>query len=367
MADIQLNNVTKNYGKLEVVHGINLDIEHNEFVVLVGPSGCGKSTTLRMIAGLEEITGGEISIGGRVVNDLAPRKRDISMVFQNYALYPHMTVRENLGFGLKIAKQSKDIIEQRVNEAAAILSIEDLMDRTPAELSGGQRQRVAMGRAIVRHPQVFLFDEPLSNLDAKLRVQMRTEIKRLHQKVKTTIVYVTHDQVEAMTLADRIVVMKDGHIVQVGAPLDVFERPVDTFVASFIGSPPMNLIPGEIALQDGRLHVVFQAENTMPVPRDLADKVVEGQKVIFGFRADDMMPKAHSLPILGEAYDLRLAVDIAEPLGTETLLFSTFSGADIQTKMFNPRRVEPGEVMDFNCALDKTHLFDAQTGKSLRG
>ena len=367
MAEILLKNVVKSYGKLEVVHGINLDIEHNEFVVLVGPSGCGKSTTLRMIAGLEDITDGEISIGGTVVNDLAPRKRDISMVFQNYALYPHMSVRENLGFGLKIAKQSKAVIEKRVNEAAAILSIEDLMDRTPAELSGGQRQRVAMGRAIVRHPQVFLFDEPLSNLDAKLRVQMRTEIKRLHQKVKTTIVYVTHDQVEAMTLADRIVVMKDGNIQQVGTPLEVFERPVDTFVASFIGSPPMNLIPGEVVKREDRLHIVFKADQTVPVPKDLADSVSEGQKVIFGFRADDLMPEDHSLPILGEACHLRLTVDIAEPLGTETLLFSSFSGVDIQAKMFNPRQVTPGEVMDFNCALDKTHLFDAETGKSLRG
>lgn len=300
MAEILLKNVVKNYGKLEVVHGINLEIEHNEFVVLVGPSGCGKSTTLRMIAGLEDITGGEISIGGTVVNDLAPRKRDISMVFQNYALYPHMTVRENLGFGLKIARQSKAMIEERVNEAASILSIEDLMDRTPAELSGGQRQRVAMGRAIVRHPQVFLFDEPLSNLDAKLRVQMRTEIKRLHQKVKTTIVYVTHDQVEAMTLADRIVVMKDGYIQQVGTPLEVFERPVDTFVASFIGSPPMNLIPGEIVRRDDRLHVVFKADQTVPIPKDLANSISEGQKVIFGFRADDLMPEDHSLPIWGK-------------------------------------------------------------------
>ncbi|MBL1437725.1 MAG: sn-glycerol-3-phosphate ABC transporter ATP-binding protein UgpC [Rhodobacteraceae bacterium] len=367
MAEILLKDVVKNYGKLEVVHGINLFIEHNEFVVLVGPSGCGKSTTLRMIAGLEDITGGEISIGGTVVNDFAPRKRDISMVFQNYALYPHMSVRENLGFGLKIAKQPKDVIEERVNEAAVILNIEDLMDRTPAELSGGQRQRVAMGRAIVRHPQVFLFDEPLSNLDAKLRVQMRTEIKRLHQKVKTTIVYVTHDQVEAMTMADRIVVMKDGHIEQVGSPLEVFERPVDTFVASFIGSPPMNLIPGEVVMRDGRLHVAFNADQSVPVPASLADKTTEGQKVIFGFRADDLMPDGHAVPIMGEASGLRLTVDIAEPLGTETLLFCQFAGVDIQAKMYNPRMVKPGEVMDFKCALDKTHLFDAASGKSLRG
>lgn len=234
MAEVTLDKVVKRYGKLEVVHGIDLKIEHNEFVVLVGPSGCGKSTTLRMIAGLEDISSGNISIGDRLVNDLPPRDRNISMVFQNYALYPHMSVRENLGFGLKIAGNSKEEIEDRVNEAAAILGLDDLMDRTPAALSGGQRQRVAMGRAIVRSPDVFLFDEPLSNLDAKLRTQMRTEIKKLHQKVETTIVYVTHDQVEAMTLADRIVIMLDGNIEQIGTPLEVFEEPDNTFVATFI-------------------------------------------------------------------------------------------------------------------------------------
>jgi multiple sugar transport system ATP-binding protein len=366
MAEIKISNVVKNYGKLEVVHGINLEIDHNEFVVLVGPSGCGKSTTLRMIAGLEDITGGEISIGDRVVNDLPPRKRNISMVFQNYALYPHMSVRENLGFGLKVAKEPAAVIIERVDEAAAILGLDELMERTPAELSGGQRQRVAMGRAIVRHPDAFLFDEPLSNLDAKLRVQMRTEIKRLHQKVKTTVVYVTHDQVEAMTLADRIVIMKDGYIEQVGTPLDVFERPVNTFVGSFIGSPPMNQVAGHVVDREGRLHLAFDAEQTVPVPMDLADKVKEGQKVIFGFRADDLMPDDHTLPIPGEACRLRLTVDIAEPLGNESLLFSTFAGVEIMAKMYNPRPVAPGEVMNFNCALDKTHLFDAESGMSLR-
>ena len=253
MADITLEKVVKKYGALGVVHGIDLSIAHQEFVVLVGPSGCGKSTTLRMIAGLEDITGGLIRIGGQVVNDLPPRKRNISMVFQNYALYPHMNVRDNLGFGLKIAGQSPAEITKRVNEAADILGLAPLLDRTPAELSGGQRQRVAMGRAIVRNPDAFLFDEPLSNLDAKLRGQMRAEIKKLHQKVKTTVVYVTHDQVEAMTLADRIVVMKDGHIEQTGTPMEVFNHPVSTFVATFIGSPPMNLLPGTISGQTVRL------------------------------------------------------------------------------------------------------------------
>jgi multiple sugar transport system ATP-binding protein len=230
MAQVILKNVVKNYGKLEIVHSINLDVAHNEFVVLVGPSGCGKSTTLRMIAGLEDISSGEIIIGENVVNNLPPRDRNISMVFQNYALYPHMTVRENLGFSLKVAKKGQAEIDKSVDEASKILSLESYMDRKPGALSGGQRQRVAMGRAIVRHPDVFLFDEPLSNLDAKLRAQMRVEIKKLHQKIKTTIIYVTHDQVEAMTLADRIVIMRDGNIEQQGTPTQLFERPVNTFV-----------------------------------------------------------------------------------------------------------------------------------------
>lgn len=236
MADVTLKKIIKRYGKTEVVHGIDLDIKHNEFVVLVGPSGCGKSTTLRIIAGLEEISDGELCIGDQVVNDLAPRDRNISMVFQSYALYPHMTVKDNLGFGLKISGMAEDEIAERVNHAAEILGLDQLMDRMPAALSGGQRQRVAMGRAIVRTPDVFLFDEPLSNLDAKLRVQMRTEIKKLHQKVKTTVIYVTHDQVEAMTLADRVVVMRNGYIEQQGSPMEIFSHPVNMFVASFIGS-----------------------------------------------------------------------------------------------------------------------------------
>ncbi len=246
MADVTLKKIIKRYGKTEVVHGIDLDIKHNEFVVLVGPSGCGKSTTLRIIAGLEEISDGELCIGDQVVNDLAPRDRNISMVFQSYALYPHMTVKDNLGFGLKISGMAEDEIAERVNHAAEILGLDQLMDRMPAALSGGQRQRVAMGRAIVRTPDVFLFDEPLSNLDAKLRVQMRTEIKKLHQKVKTTVIYVTHDQVEAMTLADRVVVMRNGYIEQQGSPMEIFSHPVNMFVASFIGSPPMNMLDAAV-------------------------------------------------------------------------------------------------------------------------
>ncbi|AXI48529.1 sugar ABC transporter ATP-binding protein [Sulfitobacter sp. SK012] len=362
MAEIKLHNVIKRYGKTEVVHGINLDIAHNEFVVLVGPSGCGKSTTLRMIAGLEDISDGTVSIGPDVVNDLPPRKRNISMVFQNYALYPHMSVRENLGFGLKIAKQDEATILKRVDEAAEILGLDELMERTPAELSGGQRQRVAMGRAIVRHPQAFLFDEPLSNLDAKLRVQMRTEIKKLHQKVKTTVVYVTHDQVEAMTLADRIVVMKDGHIEQVGTPMDVFNHPVNTFVASFIGSPPMNLVPATI--KSGQ--IVFADERSLPVPARLADLVSDGQEVVFGLRPDDLTPVGHGIAESGDSAKVTLPIILSEPLGTETILYTTLAGQEAQGKMFGPRNVAPGEVLEFDVAMDKAHLFDAGTGKSVR-
>lgn len=362
MAEITLKDVVKRYGKVEVVHGINLKIAHNEFVVLVGPSGCGKSTTLRMIAGLEDISDGSVSIGPEVVNDLPPRKRNISMVFQNYALYPHMSVRENLGFGLKIAKQDEATVTKRVTEAADILGLDELMDRTPAELSGGQRQRVAMGRAIVRHPEAFLFDEPLSNLDAKLRVQMRTEIKKLHQKVKTTVVYVTHDQVEAMTLADRIVVMKDGHIEQVGTPMEVFNHPVNTFVASFIGSPPMNLLPATI--KEGA--VVFSDGTALPVPARLKDRVREGQKVVFGLRPDDLTPVGHGIAESGDQARMTLDVVLSEPLGTETILYTTISGQEAQGKMFGPRDVAAGETLEFDIAMDKAHLFDADTGRSVR-
>jgi len=367
MATVNLSQVVKRYGKLEVVHGIDLDIAHEEFVVLVGPSGCGKSTTLRMIAGLEEISGGEIRIGDRMVNDLPPRARNVSMVFQNYALYPHMSVRENLGFSLKIAKQPASTIDERVAEAADILGLSDLMDRTPAQLSGGQRQRVAMGRAIVRHPDVFLFDEPLSNLDAKLRVQMRTEIKRLHQKVRTTVVYVTHDQVEAMTLADRIVIMRDGYIEQVGSPLELFERPANTFVAGFIGSPPMNQVRARIAAKDGGPVVSITDSLDLPVPGRLRDQVRADQDVVLGFRAEDFMPEGHELKTDGALMRFKQTVSIAEPLGTETLLFTEFGQQEVLSKMFNPRPVAEGEEIGFALNIDRLHLFDAASGRSLEG
>jgi multiple sugar transport system ATP-binding protein len=360
MAEVRLEKVVKRYGKLEIVHGIDLDVAHNEFVVLVGPSGCGKSTTLRMIAGLEEISGGTIRIGDRVVNALPPRSRNISMVFQSYALYPHMTVRENLGFGLKIAGQGEEEIAKRVGEAAEILGLGPYMDRLPQHLSGGQRQRVAMGRAIVRHPDVFLFDEPLSNLDAKLRGQMRVEIKKLHQRVKTTVIYVTHDQVEAMTLADRIVIMRDGHVEQVGTPSDVFEHPVNTFVAGFIGSPPMNQLDarvssGKAVLSDGL---------EVPLPADA--RVSEGQEIVVGFRPESFAPRGHSLHGADQSLAVNRTVTIAEPLGTETILFASVGGQEIQGKMLNPRPVAPGEQLEFTLDLQRLHVFDKATGKTLR-
>ncbi|WP_420013076.1 ABC transporter ATP-binding protein [Tateyamaria sp.] len=363
MSQVTLSNVVKYYGKSRAVHGIDLDIADGEFVVLVGPSGCGKSTTLRMIAGLEAISDGEVRIGGRVVNDLPPRERNISMVFQNYALYPHMTVRENLGFSLKVAKVDEAAIVRAVDEAAGILGLAELMDRKPAELSGGQRQRVAMGRAIVRQPDVFLFDEPLSNLDAKLRTQMRVEIKKLHQRVGNTIIYVTHDQGEAMTLADRIVLMQDGHIVQVGTPLELFNTPVNTFVATFIGSPPMNLIDGVV---DGET-IALDGGLTVPVPLQAQGRVQDGQKVHFGFRADNLMPEGHGVFEGGAVATLELPVILTEPLGTETVLFTEIAGTEVQAKMLNPRPVRPGETLKFQLMIDKCHVFDAATSNAIRG
>jgi multiple sugar transport system ATP-binding protein len=282
MARVDLKKVVKRFGKVEVVHGIDLEINDVEFVVLVGPSGCGKSTTLRMVAGLEEISDGEIYIDDQRINDVAPKDRGVAMVFQNYALYPHMNVYNNMAFGLKLRKTPKAEIEERVQRAAGTLGLTELLKRKPHELSGGQRQRVAMGRAIVRNPKVFLFDEPLSNLDAKLRTQMRIEIKLLHQKVQNTIIYVTHDQVEAMTLADRIVVMRDGYIEQVGAPLDIFENPVNTFVAGFIGSPPMNLVPAHLDNAAAGLVLVFEGGLRVPVPAREGAKLQAGMDVVIG-------------------------------------------------------------------------------------
>ncbi|THF56362.1 ABC transporter ATP-binding protein [Ollibium composti] len=364
MATVSLKKLTKRYGTMEIVHGIDLDVGDREFIALVGPSGCGKSTTLRMIAGLEEISGGTIEIGERVVNDLPPRSRNISMVFQSYALYPHMTVRENLGFSLKIAGVAKEETDRRVAEASAILGLDALLERRPSQLSGGQRQRVAMGRAIVRDPDVFLFDEPLSNLDAKLRTQMRTEIKKLHAKVKSTVIYVTHDQVEAMTLADRIVIMREGYIEQVGTPDEVFKRPATRFVAGFIGSPPMNLHEATVA--DGRL--VFSGGGSLPLPGRFKATVSAGDKVVFGLRPDDLYPVGHGLQSgdAADVHELELPVTVTEPLGNETLVFSEFDGRDWVSRMLNPKPLKAGDRVAMSFDLSQAHLFSAETGKSLR-
>jgi len=360
MAEVKLKNITKKYGDVVAVKNMSLNIPHNEFLVLVGPSGCGKSTTLRMIAGLEEISGGEIYIGDQVVNEKDPKDRNISMVFQNYALYPHMTVEENLGFSLKIAKEDKKEIETRVKEAVHILGLEELRKRKPSQLSGGQRQRVAMGRAIVRRPDAFLFDEPLSNLDAKLRTQMRTEIKKLHQKLKTTVIYVTHDQVEAMTLADRIVIMKDGVIEQIGTPLDLFEKPATKFVATFIGSPSMNMIKATITNQSGKLFMKTDDNISVPVPDHKINSLTEGQIISFGFRAEDIVPlKFGQKP--SNSWSINSQVNLAEPLGTETLIFTNLGNTEIVSRMFTPELVNSNDELEFALNLDRTYLFDDKT------
>ncbi|MDC0194823.1 sn-glycerol-3-phosphate ABC transporter ATP-binding protein UgpC [Alphaproteobacteria bacterium] len=365
MAEVTLKNLTKKYGDVIAVQNMNLKIPHNEFLVLVGPSGCGKSTTLRMIAGLEEISGGEIYIRDQLVNEKDPKDRNVSMVFQNYALYPHMTVEENLGFSLKIAKVEKKEIEKRVKEAVIILGLDELRKRKPSQLSGGQRQRVAMGRAIVRRPDAFLFDEPLSNLDAKLRTQMRTEIKKLHQKLKTTIIYVTHDQVEAMTLADRIIIMKDGFIEQIGSPIDVFSNPVNVFVATFIGSPPMNVIECEVIKENDNLFIKIDVNMLMPCPSIKKEKLLNANKVFVGIRAEDIVPKENFNDIEKLAWNFEKSIDLAEPLGTETQLFFKLNQKEIISRMYNPRPIKVGEKINFQIDLEKIHFFDYETEKAI--
>ena len=363
MAAILLKELVKVFDGTPAVRGIDLDIAHNEFVVLVGPSGCGKSTTLRMIAGLEEVTDGEIFIGERRVNDVPPKDRDIAMVFQNYALYPHMTVYDNMSFGLRLRRTSKKEIRRRVTQAADILNIADLLDRRPRQLSGGQRQRVAMGRAIVRDPQVFLFDEPLSNLDAKLRVQMRTEIKRIHDRVRTTIVYVTHDQVEAMTLADRIVVMNAGRIEQVGTPQKMYEAPATRFVAGFIGSPAMNFVPCEVVADGGELGVRMGDALTLQVPADRRTRyrAAVGRKMLFGIRPEHISErKAHTA---ASQIDFSAAVEVLEPMGMDTMVYFTVGGEAVCARAA-PRAVsEPGLDMAFTVDMSNMHLIDPATDR----
>ena len=355
MAQVAIRGVAKRFGGTTVIHGVDIEIADGEFAVLVGPSGCGKTTLLRMIAGLEEISEGEILIGDRVVNRVPPKERDIAMVFQNYALYPHMTVRDNMSFSLRLANADKATIDQRVARAADILGLGKLLDRYPRQLSGGQRQRVAMGRAIVRDPQVFLFDEPLSNLDAKLRVQMRTEIKELHQRLKTTSVYVTHDQIEAMTMADKIVVMKDGVVEQTGGPLDLYDQPANTFVAGFIGSPAMNLLPGTVQRQGGALEATFADGSRLPLSQSAA--VREGQPILYGIRPEHFA--------VGNAGGFAVEVVVVEPTGADTQIYCRFVDQEVTATIRDRTNVRAGDRITLVPDAGRAHLFDAASGKRL--
>jgi len=355
MAQVAIRRVEKYFGPTRVIHGVDVDVADGEFAVLVGPSGCGKTTLLRMIAGLEEISVGEIEIGGRVVNQMLPKERDIAMVFQNYALYPHMTVRDNMSFSLRLANADKATIDQKVARSADILGLGQLLDRYPRQLSGGQRQRVAMGRAIVRDPQVFLFDEPLSNLDAKLRVQMRTEIKELHQRLKTTSVYVTHDQIEAMTMADKIVVMKDGVVEQTGGPLDLYDHPVNTFVAGFIGSPAMNLIAGNARRNGSGLEVSFANGDRVQMHDGAA--LQDGQPVLFGIRPEHCA--------VGTNSGLNVEVIVVEPTGADTQLYCRFMDQDVTATIRDRTNVRPGDRITLAPDSGRAHLFDTVSTRRL--
>jgi multiple sugar transport system ATP-binding protein len=355
MASVTIQAVKKKFGDVPILHGVDIDIQDGSFTVLVGPSGCGKSTLLRMIAGLEEINGGEILIGNRRVNDLPPKERDIAMVFQNYALYPHMTVRDNMAFALALAKTEKSTIEAKVGRAAEILALTPLLERYPRQLSGGQRQRVAMGRAIVRDPQVFLFDEPLSNLDAKLRVAMRSEIKELHQRLKTTSIYVTHDQIEAMTMGDQIVVMRDGRIEQTGNPLELYDRPANLFVAGFIGSPAMNFLPGVLRRQGGPASVELKDGTLLPAPADAGGE--EGQEVIYGTRPEHLT--------LGTEGGIPVEVVVMEPTGMDTFIACRHHGLDLSAVFRERHDFAPGTRLNLMPDLSRAHLFDAASGRRL--
>jgi multiple sugar transport system ATP-binding protein len=353
MASVAIRSVRKAFGPIHVIHDVNFEIADGEFVVLVGPSGCGKSTLLRMIAGLEHISGGEIRISNRVVNNLPPKERDIAMVFQNYALYPHMTVADNMGFSMRLRGASAQDISERVGRAAEILSLAPYLDRYPRQLSGGQRQRVAMGRAIVRDPQVFLFDEPLSNLDAKLRVQMRTEIKALHQRLKTTTVYVTHDQIEAMTMADKIVVMNNGRVEQIGSPLELYDRPENLFVAGFIGSPAMNFFSGTIC-NNGRAR--FQLPCGLHLPLSGTPQAADGMPAVYGVR-----PEHFTLVDDGVAAEIQ----VVEPTGSETQLVTKLGGQQVMAVFRERHQFKPGDSIRLKPDARLVHLFDQSTGRRL--
>jgi multiple sugar transport system ATP-binding protein len=353
MASVTVSNVRKMYGEIEVIHGLNLEIADGSFVVLLGPSGCGKSTLLRMIAGLEQISSGEIAIGGRVVNDLHPKDRNIAMVFQNYALYAHMSVFDNMAFSMQLKKVPSDEIEKKVSWAADILNLKPYLKRLPKQLSGGQRQRVAMGRAIVRNPEVFLFDEPLSNLDAKLRVQMRTEIKELHQRLGTTTVYVTHDQIEAMTMADVIVILRDGYIEQIGRPLEVYDRPANLFVAEFIGAPGINLLRGEVAAENGS--PVLRSEG-VAVTLPPAARLTPGQKIVYGIRPEHLAPAANGAGIPAR-------VSVVEPTGPELHIYCEVGSTEFCAISRERLEFAPGAEVRLAPIPERVHLFDQETGK----
>jgi len=365
MAKVLLEEIVKQFGNVMAVNHVTLDVPDKQFTVLVGPSGCGKTTCLRLIAGLEEATSGNIYIGDRVVNDVAPKDRDIAMVFQNYALYPHMTVYDNMAFGLRLRKYPRPEIDRRVKEAAEMLGIQELLGRKPKQLSGGQRQRVALGRAIVREPQVFLMDEPLSNLDAKLRVQTRAEIKKLHARLRTTTVYVTHDQVEAMTMGDRIVVMNNGSVQQVDSPLDLYERPANLFVAGFIGSPAMNFLEATIVKQDGKLLVdgqVFRGE----VPQEFTPKLTEwaGRPVIFGIRPEDIHDRALAEGG-GNGAVIRANVDVHEPLGSDIILYLSAGDHSIIARVDARSKARMGQTTEVVLNMAKMHIFNADTHEAV--
>ncbi|SFQ29546.1 ABC transporter ATP-binding protein [Variovorax sp. 770b2] len=355
MASVTIQAVKKRFGEVAILHGVDIDIADGSFTVLVGPSGCGKSTLLRMIAGLEEVHGGEIRIGDRRVNDLPPKERDIAMVFQNYALYPHMTVRDNMAFALSLAKMDKATIDSKVTRAAEILALAPLLERYPRQLSGGQRQRVAMGRAIVRDPQVFLFDEPLSNLDAKLRVAMRSEIKELHQRLKTTSIYVTHDQIEAMTMGDKIVVMRDGRIEQTGSPLDLYDHPANQFVAGFIGSPAMNFLPGTLRRAGGAAHVELPDGTRLDAPIHAGG--TDGQPVVYGTRPEHLT--------LGASGGIPSRVVVMEPTGMDTFVACRHEGAELSAVFRERYDFAPGSTIHLLPDLERAHLFDAESGLRL--
>lgn len=368
MASLELKNIYKKYaGNVTAVNDFNLVIDDKEFLVLVGPSGCGKTTTLRMIAGLEEISEGELYIGEKLVNDIAPKDRDIAMVFQNYALYPHMTVFENMAFGLKLRKTPKDEIKRRVNEAAKILDIEHLLDRKPKALSGGQRQRVALGRAIVREPKVFLMDEPLSNLDAKLRVQMRTEISKIHNNLQITFIYVTHDQTEAMTMGTRIVVMKDGYIHQVDTPQSLYERPCNMFVAGFIGSPQMNFINAKVEKRGDEVHLMF-GKDDIKLPEGKAKKLIAtdyiGKEVIMGIRPESVHDEAVYIESMPDS-TVEAKIEVTEMLGAETFLYMIIDDVNFTARV-NPRTTaKPGDIIKVAFDTNKIHLFDKETERTI--